>query len=104
MTIDLAVSFRRNCERRRIARDLHDHIGQSLALLSAALDEASEALPAVMGAERSLINDLRERVAEIGREVHELSHQLHSTILQHLGLDVALNSLSTGLPDNITLP
>lgn len=28
-------------ERRRIARDLHDHVGQSLALLAVALDQAS---------------------------------------------------------------
>jgi signal transduction histidine kinase len=80
-------------ERRRIARDLHDHVGQSLALLAVALDQASQDLPAQMGVERSVIGNLHERVVEIGRDIHELSHQLHSSTLQQLGLEVALKVL-----------
>jgi signal transduction histidine kinase len=80
-------------ERRRIARDLHDHLGQRLALLSVALDEASLALPAGMSAEHSVIRGLLERVDEIHDDVRTLSHQLHSSTLQYLGLVVALKGL-----------
>jgi signal transduction histidine kinase len=46
-----------------------------------------------MGVERSVIGNLHERVVEIGRDIHELSHQLHSSTLQQLGLEVALKVL-----------
>jgi len=80
-------------ERRRIARDLHDHIGQSLALLTVTLEQRRYELLSKTGVEEPLINDLRAQVDQIGKDVHELSHQLHSSTLHHLGLQAALKAL-----------
>ena len=82
-------------ERRRIARELHDDLSQGLALLSIDLDVVARR-PPVAAAE--LVERLRgasARVRELSSAVHDLSHQLHPSKLEHLGLDAALRGLCT---------
>jgi PAS domain S-box-containing protein len=78
-------------ERRRIARELHDGIGQSLALLGIQVQRAGQ--PSVTGKKNPGITDLCARVKEIGTQVSRLSHQLHSSELEFLGLAVAVKGL-----------
>lgn len=78
-------------ERRRIARELHDGIGQSLALLGIQLQRTGQ--PAASGKKNPGILELCGKVKEIGRQVSRLSHQLHSSELEFLGLAVAVKSL-----------
>jgi PAS domain S-box-containing protein len=78
-------------ERRRIARELHDGIGQSLAVLSIQLQRAGQ--PATSGKNPPSIEELRNKVKEIGGQVSRLSHQLHSSELEFLGLAVAVKGL-----------
>jgi PAS domain S-box-containing protein len=76
-------------ERRRIARELHDDIGQRLALLSielAQLQQSSSNSPEFSGK----IERLRAQTSEIAADVQSLSHELHSSRLQYLGLAAAL--------------
>jgi signal transduction histidine kinase len=73
-------------ERARVARELHDDVGQQIALVVADLQRAA---------------DLGERFARaalsrahgLAKSVHELSHRLHPVKLRLLGLPAALNSL-----------
>lgn len=78
-------------ERRRIARELHDGIGQSLALLGIQLQRADQ--PTASGKTKPRLSDLCTKVKEIGTQVSRLSHQLHSSELEFLGLVVAIKSL-----------
>jgi PAS domain S-box-containing protein len=78
-------------ERRRIARELHDGIGQSLALLGIQMQRAGQ--PAVSGKRKFGVAELCAKVKEIGNQVSRLSHQLHSSELEFLGLAVAVKSL-----------
>ncbi|MGC2112458.1 MAG: PAS domain S-box protein [Candidatus Korobacteraceae bacterium] len=80
-------------ERTRIARELHDGIGQSLALLGIQMQRAGQ--PASLrDGKRSLgIPELCGKVKEIGAQVSRLSHQLHSSELEFLGLAVAVKGL-----------
>ncbi len=78
-------------ERRRIARELHDGIGQSLALLGIQLQRADQ--PTASGKTKPRLSDLCKKVKEIGTQVSRLSHQLHSSELEFLGLEVAIKSL-----------
>jgi PAS domain S-box-containing protein len=78
-------------ERRRIARELHDGIGQALALLGIQLQRAGQ--PSSLGKKHPGVKELCSRVKEIGEQVSRLSHQLHSSELEYLGLVVAVKGL-----------
>jgi PAS domain S-box-containing protein len=86
-------------ERARIARELHDDIGQSLALLGVQLQRSSPAPSGKPEATRVDVTELRDRVKEIGSKVSRLSHQLHSSDLDYLGLAVAVKSLCREFSD-----
>jgi signal transduction histidine kinase len=66
-------------ERKRIARELHDDIGQRLSLLSIELDGMERELPANQVAEREALSHSLQQINELVTDVHNLSHQLHSS-------------------------
>ncbi|HEY7289136.1 MAG TPA: PAS domain-containing protein [Vicinamibacterales bacterium] len=79
-------------ERRRIARDLHDDLSQRLALLTIDVDLlARDHRTDGLGTER--LDKISKRAADIASDVHALSHQLHPTKLEALGLVSAIQSL-----------
>jgi len=79
-------------ERTRIARELHDDINQRLALLSVEL-EASRQNPPYSAADVSLLlTEIRERINEISSDLQSLSHLLHSSQLEYLGIVAAARS------------
>jgi signal transduction histidine kinase len=80
-------------ERKRIARELHDDIGQRLSLLSIELDGVERELPANGVADRDALRQSLHQINELVTDVHNLSHQLHSSKLQMLGLGVALTEV-----------
>jgi PAS domain S-box-containing protein len=81
-------------ERRRISHELHDDIGQRLSLLTVDLDTLQQQLDSlgiVFAARRA--SNLHRFACELGSDIHHLSHELHSSKLQHLGLASALKDL-----------
>jgi len=79
-------------ERTRIARELHDDLCQRLALLAVEL-ELVEKNPADSVSEvQTRIAELRKRVVEISRDIQALSHELHSSKLEYLGIVAAMRS------------
>lgn len=81
-------------ERQRIARDLHDDVGQRLALLQIDIERLWAKLPGPVQAEtKTELETALARVAEIGNDLRELSHHLHPQILDDLGLEIALRQL-----------
>jgi len=80
-------------ERSRIARELHDDFSQRLALLGIGLSRLWKKRPESEEEERSVVRELWTRSQEISSDVHRLSHQLHSSKLQHVGLVPALMGL-----------
>jgi signal transduction histidine kinase len=74
-------------ERRHIARELHDEIGQSLTVaemnLQAALQEAGPA-------SHKRLEDSMEAVNRVATQVHDLSLNLRPSMLDDLGLEPAL--------------
>jgi signal transduction histidine kinase len=78
-------------ERQRIGRELHDDIGQQLVILELGLRELKNETrddPRQPGFE-----GLIEKAAEISRSTRELSHGLHPSTLEYLGLQSALERL-----------
>ena len=76
-------------ERGRIARELHDDIGQRLALLAIELAhiQQSSSNPSDFPGR---IGKLQMQTSEIAADVQSLSHELHSSRLQYLGLAAAM--------------
>jgi PAS domain S-box-containing protein len=78
-------------ERARIARDLHDNIGQRLALLSVVLENVKRLLPdSSDGALARSLGALQQQTGEIVTEVQALSHELHPPRLLYLGVVAAM--------------
>jgi PAS domain S-box-containing protein len=79
-------------ERTRIARELHDDINQRIALLAVELDQLQQSNPILNGEARSRMLALVRRVTEIGMEIQAISHRLHSSKLEILGVVSACRS------------
>ena len=78
-------------ERARIARDLHDDIGQRLAVLAMALEQVRGLLPDSSGGEAAgVLDTLQTQTGEIIADVQTLSHELHPPRLLHLGIVAAM--------------
>ena len=77
-------------ERVRIGRELHDDINQRLSLLSVEIDGMKEVSPVTNGELRSRMDELGKRTSEISAVVQSLSHELHSSKLEYLGLVLAM--------------
>jgi signal transduction histidine kinase len=82
-------------ERRRIARELHDSVNQRLSLLMVDLKHL-EGMNAGGEVSRQ-VTTLSEEARGIADEVRDLSHELHSSALTHLGLPAALRELARDL-------
>jgi PAS domain S-box-containing protein len=78
-------------ERQRISRELHDDIGQRLSLVSLGLDSLENNLS---GREAfAQLSKLRDEIEDLATDIHHISHELHSSKLQHLGLAAAVKDL-----------
>ena len=86
------VMSAREEEQRRIARDLHDGIGQSITSLLLGLRTAAE-LPTLEEA-RARLRDLRGITAELMDEVRSIARGLRPSVLDDLGLAAALEQLA----------
>jgi len=80
-------------ERRRVARELHDHIGQELALLCVQAQRVDSGVSDEEHTTGSDVHELYRKIKEIAVEVSKLSHRLHSSELDFLGLSAAAERL-----------
>jgi len=109
-------------ERTRIARELHDDINQRIAMVGIELDVLQQSLPTSGAVVRNRFEQLRHLTADIGAEIQGISHRLHSSKLEYLGLvaacksfcreaadwhkvevDFAAENISPALPQDISL-
>ena len=78
-------------ERRRVSRELHDDLNQRLAILEVDAERMGQELPSSSKVVEAL-RGLRLRVADVSNDIRRVAYQLHPSILDHLGLAVALRS------------
>jgi PAS domain S-box-containing protein len=86
-------------ERKWIARELHDDINQRIALLSVELERWSQQLPQSAVDVHNHIRDASQRLSNIAKEVQSLSHRLHSSKLEYLGIAATAKSFCKELSD-----
>jgi len=89
-TVNRRLIEAQDSERARIARDLHDDIGQRLALLSLGLEQLKRLQPDSAGETLGGLHALQKQTSEIAADVQALSHELHSPRLLHLGVVAAI--------------
>ena len=106
--LSLRLILAREDERRYIARELHDHLNQQLALLAIDLQQLAARLPDSTEALVAALEAAWQRTADIASDVHGISHRLHPSKLEALGLvatirahcrDVSRQSLAVHFAD-----
>jgi len=99
------LSIAQEEERRRLSRDLHDQVGQTLTALILEIQAARAGgqLPEAADERLKIVQHLAE---DLGRQLHNFATQLRPTALDDLGLEPALRQLvadwqvRTGIPTN----
>lgn len=76
-------------ERKRIARELHDDLNQRIAVIAIELEQLANAHPSL----RAAVTPIQKHIEAIGHDIHVMSHQLHPSKLDHLGLVPSIKSL-----------
>lgn len=77
-------------ERARIAREIHDSLGQVLTALQFEIGAAMNALPQHTELAQQFLRETRIKISQITSEVHDLSHVLRPALLDDFGLIPAL--------------
>ena len=80
-------------ERRRIARELHDQLGQNLTALNLGLKSLLDAEPH-SDKLRKLVQPLQELASQTARDLHRVAVELRPAALDHLGLVKAIRNLA----------
>ncbi|HTZ73833.1 MAG TPA: ATP-binding protein [Candidatus Aquilonibacter sp.] len=76
-------------ERRRIARELHDSVGQLIALLNINMARLQASAP-LSAEQREIVSDSKGLAENVIHEVRTISHLLHPPLLDEMGLPSAL--------------
>ena len=79
-------------ERRRIATDLHDHVGQVLTLIGMKIDELHEKVS--LTACKPIVKDIRKLIGQTMKCIRSLMFELSPPILYDLGLEEAIEWLA----------
>jgi PAS domain S-box-containing protein len=77
-------------ERKRIARELHDDFNQRLAALSVELETLERAPITPVEPIARQLAVIRGQVGRLSDDLHDLAYKLHPSLLEHVGLEVAI--------------
>jgi two-component system, NarL family, sensor histidine kinase UhpB len=96
----MALSIQES-ERRRVARELHDEIGQTLTAMLLQIEGLSSDLPERT---RGELDELRETARTGAEDVRRIAQRLRPEALEELGLQAALLALTTSLAGQSGIP
>lgn len=92
-------------ERAQIARDLHDDVSQRFSLLQMLIEAVWQKLPAeIRNAQAADYSAIVSELATLSQQLRDISHQLHPSILDDLGLVAALKNLADTFEGRYALP
>jgi PAS domain S-box-containing protein len=90
-------------ERARIARELHDDLSQRMAMLEIGLDQLKQKLSTLSPSLKKQLEDINQIATEVSSYIHHLSHKLHPSKLNNLGLVATLHGLCRELSEQYNL-
>lgn len=79
-------------ERSHLARELHDDICQRLAILSHCIEKATKSFGSPQKSTAEQLEQIWKQCSSLTADVQALSHELHPSILDNLGLVMAVRS------------
>jgi signal transduction histidine kinase len=79
-------------ERKRVARDLHDELGQGLASITLSLDNFEHLQVSEPKEAESQIRKARGQITDMTDQMHDMIVNLRPSALDHLGLEPALRT------------
>ena len=88
-------------ERRRIAQELHDEIGQSLTAVLLNLKRAVDRAPPDLKADLGIVQDIARDSLD---EVRRIAHRLRPGVLDDLGLPAAMRALTSEFAEATRIP
>ncbi len=92
-------------ERTQIARDLHDDLNHQVALLQVAIETLWQKLsPEIRTQNRADLDRILTDLDSLSRHLRDISHRLHPSILDDLGLAAALRSLAEAFEERYNIP
>ena len=86
-------------ERTRIARELHDDIGQRLAMLTIELEQLGQRYSELPAGLLYYVDQIRDHSSGIATDVQSLSRELHSSKLEYLGIATAMKAFCREFSD-----
>lgn len=86
-------------ERRRLGRELHDSLAQSVLAVNLNLAQAARSLTSVDERSRHALAEARRVLVEMSREIRTLSYLLHPPLLDELGLVSAIKEYAEGFSE-----
>lgn len=92
------LSLAEQQERRRIATGLHDHVGQTLAMIKVQLGQLSQSNVDIET--KNAVDNIRDLVNSAIDSTRTLTFELSSSLLYELGLEEALHQLSENLQEH----
>ncbi|HSY66470.1 MAG TPA: ABC transporter substrate binding protein [Terriglobales bacterium] len=90
-------------ERARIARELHDDFSQRLALQCIDLEQLRKKLRGLDVEEQARLLKMLNRTKAMSADIRALSHQLHSSILELVGLVPAIGGLCEEIGEKFSI-
>jgi two-component system sensor histidine kinase UhpB len=88
-------------ERSRVARELHDEVGQIFTAIMLQIESLATHAPPSMAAE---LDELRETARTGATDVRKIATRLRPEALEHLGLERALSALATAFSEQTRIP
>ena len=79
-------------ERTWIARELHDDVNQRVAMAAMNLERLKQQLPPSADLLSQGLSELRSDLSDLGMDIQTISHRLHSSKLEYLGIVAAASS------------
>jgi signal transduction histidine kinase len=86
-------------ERRRLGRELHDSLAQSVLAANLNLAQAARSLTSADERARHALAEARRVLVEMSREIRTLSYLLHPPLLDQLGLVSAIKEYAEGFSE-----
>jgi PAS domain S-box-containing protein len=86
-------------ERTWIARELHDDVNQRIGLVAVELEGLKRNPPKSTAEVKGRVQQIYERISDLASDIEALSHRLHSSKLEYLGIAAAARSFCKELSE-----